>query len=59
MLLSTTVLWVFSTFPVAIVGAMLIPASMELGREILKLKKRTELIVALLVAATSYLINLS
>jgi flagellar biosynthesis protein FlhB len=59
MLLSTTVLWVFSMFPVAIVGAMLIPASIELGREVLKLKKRIELITALLVAAISYLINLS
>jgi MFS superfamily sulfate permease-like transporter len=59
MLLSTTVLQIFSMFPVAIVGAMLIPASIELGREVLKLKKRAELIVALLVAATSYLVNLS
>jgi|YelNatPaOPRAMG01_1025707.scaffolds.fasta_scaffold78193_1 MFS superfamily sulfate permease-like transporter len=57
--LSTIVVWIFSRFPIAIVGAMLIPASIELGKEILKLKKRIELIIALLIAIISYLTNLS
>jgi uncharacterized membrane protein AbrB (regulator of aidB expression) len=38
---------------------MLIPVSIELGKEILKLKKHIELIIALLVAITSYLTNLT
>jgi MFS superfamily sulfate permease-like transporter len=56
---SATVMWIFSNFPLAIIGAMLIPVSIELGKEILKLKKHIELIIALLVAITSYLTNLT
>jgi len=56
---SATVMWIFSNFPLAIIGAMLIPVSIELGKEVLKLKKHIELIIALLVAITSYLTNLT
>jgi chromate transport protein ChrA len=56
---SATVMRIFSNFLLAIIGAMLIPVSIELGKEVLKLKKHIELIIALLVAITSYLTNLT
>jgi MFS superfamily sulfate permease-like transporter len=55
---STTVIWIFSKFPLAIIGAMLLPVSIELGKSILVLKRRRELIVAAIVATLSYLTNL-
>jgi MFS superfamily sulfate permease-like transporter len=55
---STTVIWIFSKFPLAIIGAMLLPVSIELGKSILVLKGRRELIIAAIVATLSYLTNL-
>jgi MFS superfamily sulfate permease-like transporter len=55
--LSTIVTAIFSRFPLAIVGAMLLPPSLELGKGALQLRG-WKLFVALLVAATSYATNL-
>ncbi len=55
--LSTVVTTIFSRFPLAIVGAILLPASMELGRGALRLRG-WRMLIAILVAAASYLTNL-
>jgi SulP family sulfate permease len=55
--LSTIVTAIFSRFPLAIVGAMLLPPSLELGKGALQLRG-WKLFIALLVAATSYATNL-
>lgn len=55
--LSTVVITIFSQFPLAIVGAMLLPASLELGRGALRLRG-WEMSIAILVAAASLLTNL-
>ena len=55
--LSTVVTAIFSRFPLAIVGAMLLPPSLELGKGALQLRG-WKLFIALLVAATSYTTNL-
>lgn len=57
LLLSTTVTAIFSRFPLAIVGAMLLPASLELGRGTLRLRG-WRIPIAILTASTSYLTNL-
>lgn len=54
---STVVTAIFSRFPLAIVGAMLLPPSLELGKGALQLRG-WKLFIALLVAATSYTTNL-
>ncbi|MBS7637404.1 putative sulfate/molybdate transporter [Candidatus Bathyarchaeota archaeon] len=54
--LSTVVTHIFSRFPLAIIGAMLLPASIELGRGALRLRG-WRMLTAILVAAASYLTN--
>jgi len=57
-LFSNIVVQIFSKFPLSIVGAMLIPVSIELGKSVTKLRNPAEIATAIIVAITSYLTNL-
>ena len=57
-LFSNIVVQIFSKFPLSIVGAMLIPVSIELGESVTKLRNPAEIATAIIVAITSYLTNL-
>jgi MFS superfamily sulfate permease-like transporter len=58
LLLSQLVVAVFSNFPSAIIGAMLLPSSIELGKTVLKLRGKVEIITGAATAITSVLTNL-
>lgn len=58
LLFSQLALMVFSNFPTAIIGAMLLPSVVELGKTALKLQGKLEITVAITTAVTSVLTNL-
>lgn len=55
--LARSVASIFGSFPLALIGVMLLFASVELGKFLLTLKRRAEIAIALAVGATSFLAN--
>jgi len=58
LLISQLVVAIFSNFLTAIVGAMLLPSSIELGKAVLKLRGKNEVITAAVTTIASILTNL-
>lgn len=58
LLFSQIALSIFSNFPTAIIGAMLLPSVAELGKTVLKLEGKLEILVALTTAVSAILTNL-
>lgn len=56
--LADSVASIFSSFPSAIIGVMLLFASLELGKFVLEVKRRLEATIALIVGALSFFTNL-
>ena len=50
---------VFSEFPSVIIGAMLFFACLELGKSVLIVKRRLEIVLLLIIEVSSFLVNLA
>lgn len=59
LLLAEPVTEIFKAFPLAIIGVILFFASLELGKYVTKVRKRSELLLITLIGLTSFLINIA
>jgi hypothetical protein len=57
--LAESVTAVFGVFPLSIIGAMLLFASLELGRSVMRLREKQELSLVIMIGAVSLLTNIA